>query len=97
MRNKKEFKGINYISKYKKEVDSIVLIERGNTFLKSTAGLRSFRYLDGGWKVIAALLIFPRFLRDWVYDWIARNRYKWFGKKEECNMPDENVMNRFIL
>ena len=91
--------GKNLLRKYnvdEKTVDSIVLIENGKSFVKSTAGLRSFSYLDGGWKIFYGLLIVPPFLRNFIYDWIARNRYRWWGKKEQCMIPNENVKSRFV-
>ena len=75
---------------------SLALIENGRIYLRSGAVLRIAGKLKGVWPVLYALIIIPPFLRDPVYDWIARNRYKWFGKKEECFVPSENILSRFI-
>ncbi|MBC7902056.1 MAG: thiol-disulfide oxidoreductase DCC family protein [Gemmatimonadaceae bacterium] len=74
---------------------SIVLIENGEVYTKSTAALKVFSQLPG-YKWMKSLLIFPRFIRDAVYDLIARNRYSWFGKKDACWIPTEELKSRFI-
>lgn len=72
-----------------KNLDSFVLYENGVKFYRSDAALKTFNKLTGGWKLMSCLMVFPRFLRDAVYEWIAKNRYQWFGKKEACRMPTE--------
>ena len=76
--------------------DSILLIENGEIFEKSRAALRISRNLDGAYRFIYFLKIIPKFLTDWIYEIIARNRYKWFGKKEFCMIPSSQVKNRFL-
>ena len=78
------------------QLNSVVFIENGKAFVKSTAGLRSFRYLDGIYPLFAWCLVFPRPLRDWCYDLIARNRYNLQGKLSQCRVPDEKIKSRFI-
>lgn len=63
------------------KLDSIVLIENGNVYTKSSAALRIARKMSNLWPLFFVLLIIPSFIRDGVYDFIAKNRYKWFGKK----------------
>src|SRR5690606_23922649 len=63
---------------------SIVLIDAGRAFVKSAAALRIARGLRWPWPLLGAFAIVPPFLRDAVYDWIARHRYRWFGKRAEC-------------
>lgn len=75
---------------------SLALIKNDRVYLRSGAVLRIAGKLMGLWPVLYALIIIPSFLRDPVYDWIARNRYKWFGKKEECFVPSKNILSRFI-
>ncbi len=77
-------------------LDSIVLLEQGKVYYKSAAALRLCRYLNGGWPLLRVLLIVPGPLRDVVYDWVARNRYRWFGKKETCWVPTPELRQRFI-
>jgi predicted DCC family thiol-disulfide oxidoreductase YuxK len=79
-----------------KQVDSIVLLEEGKMYFRSTAALRITRNLRRGWPLLYGFIIVPRFIRDAVYKWIARNRYKWFGKKEECMIPGPSVQDRFL-
>jgi len=76
--------------------DSILLIENGEIFEKSRAALRISRNLDGAYRFIYFLKIIPRFITDSIYHIVARNRYKWFGKKEFCMMPSSQVKNRFL-
>lgn len=76
--------------------DSIVLVEDDNTYIKSTAALKISKELSGLWPLLYVFIIIPRFIRDAVYDFIARNRYKWFGKKDYCEMPTPELRNRFL-
>jgi len=75
---------------------SLVFLENGKTYVKSDAALRLAKHLNGLWKIGSVFLIIPTFIRNSVYDWIAKNRYKWFGKKEVCWIPDEKWKSRFI-
>ena len=79
-----------------KKIDSIVLIDNGKAYVKSTAALHIALYLKGFWPILHGALIFPKFIRDFVYDIIARYRYKWFGKKESCMIPTPELRNKFI-
>lgn len=76
--------------------DSVVLIENGRYYLKSSAALRICRDLSGLWRLIYILIIVPKPIRDFCYDILARNRYKWFGKKDHCKVPSPEVRNRFL-
>lgn len=78
------------------EVDSIVLIEDGRAFTKSSAALRIARHLAGGYPLLYGLIILPKSIRDRVYNLIARNRYKWFGKKEHCLVPTPELKKKFL-
>jgi predicted DCC family thiol-disulfide oxidoreductase YuxK len=77
-------------------LDSIVLIENGQLYTQSSAALRIARRLDGPWRASGILLIAPRWLRDPVYRWIARNRYRWFGKQQSCMLPTAEMKGRFL-
>ena len=81
----------------KEGFDSFVLVDNGKVYQKSTAGLRVYDKLPWYWKWTQLAWIAPRFLRDAVYDFIAKNRYKWFGKKEECMVPTADVKSRFLV
>ncbi|MDZ4700677.1 MAG: DCC1-like thiol-disulfide oxidoreductase family protein [Rhodothermales bacterium] len=77
-------------------LDSIVLIEEGQCYTRSSAALRIARRLSGGWPVVYAGIIIPRVLRDAIYDFIARNRYRWFGRTEACRIPTLDLRARFL-
>ena len=72
------------------------MIENGKFYEKSTAVLRIAKYLNGGYKGLYVFIIVPKFIRDWVYNFIAKNRYKWFGKKDHCMIPTKELQCRFI-
>jgi predicted DCC family thiol-disulfide oxidoreductase YuxK len=78
------------------ELDSFVFINGDKFFLKSSAGLNVLKELGGVWKVFYALIIFPRPLRDFVYDLIAKTRYKIFGKRDTCMVPIDSLKHRFL-
>lgn len=76
--------------------DSVVMIEEGRWFRRSTAALMVMRRLGGVWAWFYVLMVVPRPLRDLVYDWIAGNRYRWFGKRARCRMPTPELQDRFL-
>lgn len=76
--------------------DSIILFEKGKYYMQSTAALSIARHLNGLWPVLYTLIIIPPFIRNGIYNLIARNRYKWFGKKNECMMPTPALKDRFL-
>ena len=90
--------GQELIAKYNipKDVDSVIFIENGNAFTKSEAALRIADNFGGVWKMMRILKVIPAFIRNLFYDIIARNRYKWFGKKETCMIPSPEIRNRFM-
>ncbi len=75
---------------------SIILVEGQKVYDKSTAALKIAKRLDGGYKAFYAFFIVPKIFRDWVYDIIAKNRYRWFGKRESCLIPSVKLKNRFL-
>lgn len=75
---------------------TIILLEEGHARARSTAALRIARRLRGLWPLLYVFIIIPRPIRDWVYDWVARNRYRWFGKRDECMIPGPEVKDRFL-
>jgi predicted DCC family thiol-disulfide oxidoreductase YuxK len=78
------------------EMRSFIFIEDGKVYDRSTAALKVCRHLKGLWPACYGLIIVPRVIRDGVYNWIAKNRYKWFGKKDQCMIPTPEVRARFI-
>jgi predicted DCC family thiol-disulfide oxidoreductase YuxK len=78
------------------DLNSFVLVEGDRVYRRSSAALRVSRQLAGGWKLLYGLMIIPPFIRNGVYNLIARNRYKWFGKKNECMIPTPDLKSRFF-
>jgi predicted DCC family thiol-disulfide oxidoreductase YuxK len=77
-------------------MDSIVYIKRDHIWYKSDAVLEIARELGGLWPVFCVFKIIPKKVRDWVYDWVASNRYRWFGKREVCRVPTKELKDRFL-
>jgi len=77
------------------DLSSVVLIEAGKIYVRSTAAFRILRHLSAPLPLLAWLIVLPPPLRDGVYDWIARNRYGWFGKLDACRVPQAGVAGRF--
>ncbi len=78
------------------EMDSAMLIDNGNVYLKSDVGLRIMKHLGGIYYSVYFLSIIPKPLRHFIYDLVARNRYKWWGKRNECMTPAEELKERFL-
>lgn len=78
------------------KTDSIILIEEKKYSVKSTAALKIAKHLKGGYSLLYSFMILPTFFRNWVYDIIAKNRYKWFGKKESCMIPTPELKEKFL-
>ena len=76
--------------------DSVVLIEEGRVYTGSTAALRIARGLRLPWPLAGVLLAIPRPLRDGIYAGVARRRYRWFGRREQCMVPTAATRSRFI-
>lgn len=78
------------------QLESMVLVADGKVHRKSTAALLIARRLDGAWPLLAMLLAVPRPLRDAIYDWIGRRRYRLFGRREACWIPQAELAERFL-
>jgi predicted DCC family thiol-disulfide oxidoreductase YuxK len=76
--------------------DSVVLVEDGRAWTESSAALRVFRRLRFPWPLAFVFVLVPPPLRNWVYRVVARNRYRWFGRREVCMVPTADVKNRFL-
>lgn len=79
-----------------RSLDSIVLIESGSYYTQSTAVLRIARHLPGVWPFLYSFIIVPAPIRDYVYSWVARNRYRWFGQSQTCRVPTPELQARFL-
>ncbi len=76
--------------------NSVILVEEGKVYYRSTAALRIAKQLSFPYNLLYAFIIVPPFIRNAVYDYIAKNRYQWFGKKEECWVPTPELRDRFM-
>lgn len=76
--------------------DSFVYYDKGKVFYRSTAALKMFKALGGGWSLLYGFMVVPAFIRNAVYDFVARNRYKWFGKFDSCKIPTPEQRALFL-
>ena len=79
------------------DMKSFIFIDNGVVYKQSTGALRVCKYLSGLWPICYGLIIIPKFIRDGIYNWIAKNRYKWFGQKQACMIPTPEVKARFLM
>ncbi|MCS6934223.1 MAG: DCC1-like thiol-disulfide oxidoreductase family protein [Chitinophagales bacterium] len=77
-------------------LQSVVLVEGDRIHIRSSAILRILMILGGVYRIAGVLYLIPAFIRDRVYDYVAKNRYKWFGKKDSCIIPSDDVIHKFI-
>lgn len=77
-------------------LESLIVIENGQAFSRSTGALKIARHLSGLWPIFYPLILIPSFLRDPIYNWIGKNRYRWFGKKETCRLPTPEEKAKFL-
>ena len=77
-------------------INSFILIEDNKPYIKSTAALRVAKKLGGLWTLLYGFIIIPKFIRDGIYEVISKNRYRWFGKKDECMIPTKELRTKFL-
>ncbi len=77
-------------------MNSIVLLQDDVVYSKSDAALLILKELRFPYNILVVFKVIPKTIRDGVYDFIAKNRYKWFGKKETCMVPKDDVLERFL-
>jgi predicted DCC family thiol-disulfide oxidoreductase YuxK len=77
-------------------LDAVMLVDGEGAHVRSTAALRIARGLRAPWPWLAPLALVPRVLRDAVYDFVARHRYRWFGKRDACALPTPEQRARFL-
>ena len=105
--NKKQFQFASLQGKFGQEVlknnnfsteslNTLILMEGDKIFTRSTGVLRMMKHLGGGWSLLYGFIIVPKFIRDAFYNWVSKNRYKWFGKKEACWLPTPDLKTRFL-
>lgn len=78
------------------DLSSVVLVENGKLYTRSSAVLRIVRRLSGAWPLLYVFVIVPPFIRNAIYDWVARNRHFWFGRSTACLMPPPGWKERFL-
>lgn len=78
------------------DFDSVILLKGGKVFHKSDAALEIALDLGGLWPLLYGFKIVPRFVRNAVYDFVARNRYRWFGRLDACRLPTPELRGRFL-
>ncbi len=79
------------------KIDSIVLFQPKNkSYIKSSAALKIINHFGGVWKLTQFFWLFPKALRNLVYDFIAKNRYRWFGKQDQCMIPTPELTSKFL-
>jgi predicted DCC family thiol-disulfide oxidoreductase YuxK len=91
--------GMQLLSEFKfpkGELSSVLLIKDQKLFQKSNAALEIAKHLSGLWPLLYIFKVVPLFIRNSIYDWIASNRYRWFGKKDACMIPTPELRARFV-
>ena len=78
------------------DLQSFIFIENGMVFKQSTGALKVCRHLKGLWPLCYGFIIIPKFIRDGIYNWVAKNRYKWFGVRQQCMIPTPEIKSRFL-
>lgn len=78
------------------DLESFIFIENGKAYTRSTAALKVCRHFRAIWPLLYGFIIVPKFIRDGIYNWIAANRYKWFGVRQECMIPTPDIKARFL-
>ena len=80
----------------KSNLSTVILLENGRVYTHSDVALRVATRLGGAWSLFSVFSIIPRSIRDHIYNWVAQNRYPWFGKKEQCMIPTPDIKARFL-
>ncbi|MFT5146062.1 MAG: thiol-disulfide oxidoreductase DCC family protein [Flavobacteriales bacterium] len=97
IQSKKGKEIIDYLEIDIVKIDAIILYEPGVSYdVKSTAALKIMNDFGQFWQLTKLFWVFPKGLRNQVYDFIAKNRYKWFGKKEACMIPTNDLKSKFL-
>ncbi len=77
-------------------LESVILIDQAGFYTKSAAILKVLRLLGGLWRLLYVFVIIPRPIRDFLYNFIARRRYRWFGRRDQCRIPTAPERERFL-
>jgi predicted DCC family thiol-disulfide oxidoreductase YuxK len=90
---------VEYLQKFNIPADtfnSFLLIDQDRLYTRSSAALHMLKDLGNGWKLLYAFILVPKFIRDGIYNIVAKNRYKWFGKKQSCWIPSQQWKEKFL-
>ncbi len=77
-------------------LQTVILLQNGKIYTRSTAALRVAKQLSGGWKLFYGFVIVPPVIRDFFYNIISKNRYKWWGQRDSCMVPGPEVRKKFL-
>lgn len=88
---------LNHFGLDSKDLKTIILIENGKYYSKTTAALRITKQLKGFWKLFYIFIIIPSFIRNIAYNIIAKYRYVWFGKRDACRIPTQEEKEKFLI
>lgn len=77
-------------------LESVILLSGRQAYIKSDAAIKVASKLGGIWTIALVFRLVPRPVRDAIYDWVAKNRYRWFGKQEQCLLPQPEWKDRFL-
>ncbi len=88
---------LNHFNIQPGDIDSVVYIRGDKCFIRSDAVLNALKDLKGIWMMFFVLIVIPRFLRNLIYNAIAKSRYRLFGKRENCMIPSEDIKHRFLV
>ncbi len=91
---KKAISGVT--AQYQYYPDSLLLFYKGKYYIQSDAVLRTAKLMGGAWSAFYVFIIIPRFIRDGLYRFVSRNRYKWYGKRDACMIPTPELKARFL-
>ena len=78
------------------DLESIIFYSNHKVYHRSRAALEIVKRMKGAWPILYIFIIIPKFIRDFFYNLVARNRYKWFGKQDTCRIPTPDIKSRFI-
>jgi len=93
-------KSVNILKQHGHNVEamsSVIFLSNNQVYSKSSAVLQICKHLDGLWKFASVFIIIPRPIRDYLYNVVGRNRYKWFGTYDECPIPEPDLKKQFVL
>lgn len=82
---------------YQKDLSTIVVFDDGKTFTQSDAVFHILRFMKAPWSWLSIVRFFPRWIRDWAYRVVSKNRYTLFGKREVCRLPSKEERARFLV